>query len=166
MITKEYSNSELTIVWKPEKCIHSGICVKTLPKVYNPQERPWIKPENASPEELINQVAKCPSGALSIKPEPQMLIKIEREDNGRKGRFVIYDNNEFAGEMTYVWAGTSKFIIDHTGIEENFSGRGLGKQLVMKAVEYARTNAVKILPLCPFAKKVFDKDQGIQDVRA
>jgi predicted GNAT family acetyltransferase/uncharacterized Fe-S cluster protein YjdI len=166
MANKEYSTGEITILWQPEKCIHSGICVETLPNVYNPQEKPWIKPENASPEELINQVAKCPSGALSIKQDHQMLIKIEREDNGRKGRFVIYVNDEFAGEMTYVWAGTSKLIIDHTGVEGSFSGRGLGRQLVMKAVEYARNNAVKILPLCPFAKKVFDKDDGIQDVRA
>lgn len=64
---KEYSNGEITILWQSEKCTHSGICVKTLPQVYNPQERPWIKIENATSEELINQVAKCPSGALSIK---------------------------------------------------------------------------------------------------
>ncbi len=47
--------------------IHSGVCVKTLPKVYNTKERPWIKPENATTQEIIDQVAKCPSGALSIK---------------------------------------------------------------------------------------------------
>ncbi len=67
MTKKEYSNGEITIIWQPEKCIHSGICVKTLPKVYHPGERPWIKPEFASTQELIDQVAKCPSGALSIK---------------------------------------------------------------------------------------------------
>ena len=67
MERKEYSNGEITIVWQPKKCIHSGVCVKTLPKVYNPQERPWIKPENATTQELIDQVGKCPSGALSIK---------------------------------------------------------------------------------------------------
>jgi predicted GNAT family acetyltransferase/uncharacterized Fe-S cluster protein YjdI len=166
MANKEYSNREISILWKPELCIHAGICVKTLPNVYNPQERPWIKPENASSEELINQVAKCPSGALSIKQDHQMLINIKREDNGRKGRFIIYENDEFAGEMTYVWAGTSRFIIDHTEVKESFSGRGLGKKLVMKAVEYARNNDVKILPLCPFAKRVFDTDDGIQDVRS
>jgi len=65
--TKEYTTGEVTIVWKPEKCIHSGICAKTLPAVYAPKEKPWIKPTNASSEELINQVSKCPSGALSIK---------------------------------------------------------------------------------------------------
>jgi len=67
MKRKEYSNGEVTIVWQPGLCQHSGICVKTLPKVYNPKERPWIKPENAASEEIIAQVASCPSGALSIK---------------------------------------------------------------------------------------------------
>ncbi len=69
MKTKEYTNGEITILWKPDLCTHSGICVKTLPKVYNPQERPWIKMENATSREMIDQVAKCPSGALSIKKE-------------------------------------------------------------------------------------------------
>jgi len=67
METHEYSNGEITILWKPELCIHSGICVKTLPKVYDPKNKPWLKPENATSEELRNQVARCPSGALSIK---------------------------------------------------------------------------------------------------
>ncbi len=67
MKVHEYSNGEITILWKPEICIHSGICVKTLPAVYDPKDRPWIKPENATSEQLIHQVAKCPSGALSIK---------------------------------------------------------------------------------------------------
>ena len=67
MERKEYPNGEITIVWQPKLCIHSGVCVKTLPKVYNTKERPWIKPENATTQELIDQVANCPSGALSIK---------------------------------------------------------------------------------------------------
>ncbi|MCC8407500.1 (4Fe-4S)-binding protein [Mucilaginibacter sp. UR6-1] len=67
METLEYFNGEVTILWKPKVCIHSGICVKTLPQVYNPKARPWIRPENATTQEIINQVAMCPSGALSIK---------------------------------------------------------------------------------------------------
>ena len=67
MSKKEYSNGDITIIWESEKCIHSGICVKTLPKVYNPQERPWIAPKNATSEELINQINHCPSGALSYR---------------------------------------------------------------------------------------------------
>jgi uncharacterized Fe-S cluster protein YjdI len=64
-IIKEYTNGELTIVWKPQTCIHSGICVQTLPAVYHPKESPWIQIENAQTEELKAQIRKCPSGALS-----------------------------------------------------------------------------------------------------
>lgn len=64
-VKKEYSNGELTVVWQPSKCIHSEICVKTLPAVYQPNEKPWIQPENATTEALKAQISKCPSGALS-----------------------------------------------------------------------------------------------------
>ncbi|HET8809828.1 MAG TPA: GNAT family N-acetyltransferase [Flavobacteriaceae bacterium] len=94
-----------------------------------------------------------------------METKIEREDNGKKGRFVIYENEIVAGEMTYTWAGETKFIIDHTGVEEAFGGKGYGKKLVMESVEYARRNNLKIIPLCPYAKKVFDRNESIQDVK-
>lgn len=67
MSNKEYSNGDITILWQPAICTHSGVCVKTLPKVYNPQEKPWVKITNASTQELIDQVGLCPSGALSIK---------------------------------------------------------------------------------------------------
>ncbi len=67
MESKEYTNGEITILWKPSLCTHSGMCVKTLPQVYHPKEKPWIKMENATNEELIKQVSTCPSGALSIK---------------------------------------------------------------------------------------------------
>ena len=63
---KEYSNGEITVVWEASKCIHAGVCVKTLPQVYNPEERPWIKVEHASTEELKAQINQCPSGALSF----------------------------------------------------------------------------------------------------
>ena len=68
-ITKKYTNGEVTIVWKPGTCIHSTICWKAatgLPHVFNPAERPWIKPEGATTEQIVEQVKKCPSGALSF----------------------------------------------------------------------------------------------------
>jgi len=66
MEKKTYSNGDITIVWQPSKCAHSGVCVRLLPKVYNPKEKPWIKQENASTEDLIRQINHCPSGALSF----------------------------------------------------------------------------------------------------
>lgn len=64
-IVKKYEADGLTVVWKPKKCIHAAECVKRLPQVYNPNEKPWIRAENASAEELIDQINACPSGALS-----------------------------------------------------------------------------------------------------
>lgn len=66
-IVKEYSNGEVTIVWQPAKCIHSTLCFRSLPQVFNPQQRPWVKVDAASTERLIEQVKSCPSGALSYK---------------------------------------------------------------------------------------------------
>ncbi|GGW73809.1 hypothetical protein DFQ11_1096 [Winogradskyella epiphytica] len=94
------------------------------------------------------------------------MTKIEREDNGKKGRFIIYNDGEFAGEMTFVWSGKDKFIIDHTGVEDKFGGKGLAKELVMAGVDYARKNDLKIIPLCPYAKSRFERDQSINDVLA
>ncbi|MFA8436719.1 MAG: (4Fe-4S)-binding protein [Marinifilaceae bacterium] len=65
-IRKEYSNGEVTVVWKPQLCIHSTICFRGLPKVFQPGKKPWIDVEKANSEELIRQVQKCPSGALSF----------------------------------------------------------------------------------------------------
>ncbi len=67
MESKTYTNGELTIVWTPTKCIHAGICARTLPNVYKPKEKPWITAENATTAELISQIDKCPSGALSYR---------------------------------------------------------------------------------------------------
>lgn len=62
---KEYSNGEITIVWQPSICIHSGICARTLPQVYHPKAHPWIRIENATTEEIRSQIDHCPSHALS-----------------------------------------------------------------------------------------------------
>ena len=76
-IIKKYSNGDLTILWEPKKCIHSAICVKSLPKVYNPEINPWIKAENASIEELKDQINKCPSAALSYQMNKEENVKTE-----------------------------------------------------------------------------------------
>lgn len=87
--SKEYSNGEVTIVWKPDACIHSGICVKGLGEVFQPKENPWIKIDAADTETLVKQVKACPSGALSYymngeeKMETELQeTKVEIKPNG------------------------------------------------------------------------------------
>lgn len=67
-MSKTYTKGGLTVVWKPDVCIHSTVCWKKstgLPDVFNPKERPWITMEGAENERIIEQVKKCPSSALS-----------------------------------------------------------------------------------------------------
>lgn len=64
-ITKEYSNGEVTIVWKPGLCMHSELCFHGLPEVFDPKARPWINAGGADTGRITGQVKKCPSGALS-----------------------------------------------------------------------------------------------------
>ncbi len=91
-------------------------------------------------------------------------MEIQQTNDTRRGYFEAIEDGKEAGKMTYTWAGDSKFIIDHTEVSPDFNGKGVGKKLVMAAVDYARANNVKIIPLCPFAKSVFDKVEEIRDV--
>ncbi|MEM7108172.1 MAG: GNAT family N-acetyltransferase [Bacteroidota bacterium] len=91
-------------------------------------------------------------------------MKIEHLKVDHKGSFKALEKGQYIGEMTYVFAGEKQFIIDHTEVKEDFKGQGVGLKMVLSAVEYARKNHLKILPLCPFAKSVFDKRVEIQDV--
>lgn len=64
--THDYSNGETTVVWKPELCSHAGISAKGLAEVFDPRRKPWIDMSKADTQQNIDQVDKCPSGALSI----------------------------------------------------------------------------------------------------
>lgn len=92
------------------------------------------------------------------------MLEIKHQENGSKGDFFIGEDGHHLAEMTYSWAGEDKFIIDHTWVDDSLRGQNVGRQLVDRAVELARQKNVKILPLCPFAKSVFNKDEAIHDV--
>jgi uncharacterized protein len=91
-------------------------------------------------------------------------MDVKQKDNTEKGMFYIEQEGKLMAEMTYVWAGTDRIIIDHTAVNEALKGMGAGKQMVTKAVEFAREKGIKIIPLCPFAKSVFDKVTEFKDV--
>jgi predicted GNAT family acetyltransferase len=90
-------------------------------------------------------------------------IEIKREQSDTKGRYFAVVNGHEA-EMTYSRAGESLIIIDHTSVPDALRGRSVGQALVKKAVEDARVEGKKILPLCPFAKAQIAKHVEWQDV--
>lgn len=94
--THKYSNGEVTVVWKPDTCIHSAICFKGLREVFDPAKRPWVNISGAATDKIVEQVRKCPSGALSyfmnddaaseeseaITAEAATMVNIEVVPNG------------------------------------------------------------------------------------
>jgi uncharacterized protein len=92
------------------------------------------------------------------------VMLIQQTDNGKNGAFYIRENEKLLAEMTYHWKEPHLFVIDHTEVSDQLAGKGVGKQLVSAAVEFARANDHKIIPVCPFAKKVFDKTEAYRDV--
>ncbi len=96
-ITKKYTNGEVTVVWKPDVCIHSAICFNGLPQVFNPREKPWVKPEGANTQQIIEQVKKCPSSALTfyINDEVKGNVEVETEtiiETSKNGPLLVYGN--------------------------------------------------------------------------
>ena len=137
-IKKKYSNGEMTILWQPGKCIHAAACVKALPKVFNPQIRPWIKMENSETEALKEAVSKCPSGALSYSMDAAsneeaaaLETKVEVLENGPLlvyGTLEVTDkegNKEIKNKTTAFCrcgASQNKPYCDGAHIDAKFNG--------------------------------------------
>lgn len=91
-------------------------------------------------------------------------MEIKQSESGSKGAFFVELDGKRVGEMTYSIAGPGRIIIDHTEVGEELKGKGAGRQLVAAAVAHARKNKLKILPLCPFARSVFERAREYDDV--
>ena len=92
------------------------------------------------------------------------MLEIKHKDNGKKGEFFVGEDNHHLAEMAYTWAGESMLIIDHTDVSDELRGQSVGRKLLDQLVAMARRKNVKVIPLCPFSKSVFDKDESIRDV--
>jgi predicted GNAT family acetyltransferase len=93
-------------------------------------------------------------------------MDIRHEISGHRGTFFIERDGKHLAEMTFSVAGETRIIIDHTDVSDELRGTGAGARLVDAAVKWARVEGKKIIPLCPFAKSVFDKTPEYRDVLA
>ncbi|MBO9699569.1 MAG: N-acetyltransferase [Sporocytophaga sp.] len=91
-------------------------------------------------------------------------MNIQNAETYQEGIFFIDEGNERLATMYYRWRGEDRIIIEHTEVSDKLKGKGIGKQLVDHAVAFAREKHIKIIPLCPFAKSVFEKYKGYEDV--
>ncbi len=78
---------------------------------------------------------------------------------------VAHDGDKMAAQITWSNAGDDMLIIDHTYVMEGYNGQGLGQELVRLVVEKAKKEGKKIMPLCPFAKHQFDKNEEYRKIK-
>lgn len=62
-----YQNESIAVVWRPELCQHATRCWRELPQVFRPKEKKWVDVEGAPAAQIIEQVHRCPSGALAVE---------------------------------------------------------------------------------------------------
>ena len=91
-------------------------------------------------------------------------MQIQHTQQDQDGTFFIEKNGNTMAEMTYYLKGKNTMVIDHTEVDESLRGRNIGFELVKEGVEYARKQNLKIVPLCEFAKSVFNKKEELRDV--
>lgn len=91
-------------------------------------------------------------------------MEIKHQSDGRRGSFYLEVEGSKKAEMVYVMAGPKKIIIEHTEVDEELKGQGVGLQLLKKLVDWVRNEEIKVIPLCPFAKATFARHAELQDV--
>lgn len=85
-------------------------------------------------------------------------MEIEKKENGRTGKLIMKDDSAEIGEVAFLINDDENYVIDHTSVDESMTGKGIGKKLIDAIVNLARENNKKIIPVCEYAKKVFERN--------
>ncbi|OLY93094.1 hypothetical protein SAMN05444008_104213 [Cnuella takakiae] len=95
-------------------------------------------------------------------------MQIQHRISGTHGLFYVPGEEDEGplAELVYATTNDGQMIIEHTEVDEELRGQNVGYELVHAAVEHARQYDMKIRPVCPFAKAIFDKKPDFADVLA
>jgi predicted GNAT family acetyltransferase len=101
-----------------------------------------------------------PTGAQPSGDE----IQIHHAETSERGAFYVEAGGERLAELTYSRPSERTAVLEHTSVSDRLGGRGVGKRLVLAAVEWARRTGTKLTPVCSYASSVFRKDPSLGDV--
>ncbi len=91
-------------------------------------------------------------------------MEVLHKELRNKGTFYIEENGKTLASMYYSRYSPEHIVIDHTEVDDALRGKGAGKQMIARAVEWARENKVRVTPACPFAHSLFQKITDFEDV--
>lgn len=94
------------------------------------------------------------------------MINIQHTETERNGIFEAWLDNKQVGEMTYQRPTSQRMIIDHTRVFEGFEGRGIARQMVLAAVDFARLNSRFIIPVCSYTQAFLTRTDEYKDILA
>ena len=94
------------------------------------------------------------------------MINIQHTETDRNGLFEAWLNGVQVGEMTYQRPTSQRMIIDHTRVFDGFEGRGIARQMVLAAVDFARAHKRLIVPVCSYARALLTRTDEYKDILA
>lgn len=91
-------------------------------------------------------------------------MTVQHRESENRGLFFVADEEDVVAKLSYALSSDNVMIIEHTEVDDELRGKNIGYELVHKTVDYARMHGMKVSPVCPFAKAVFDKKPEFGDV--
>ncbi len=144
-----YENEEITVFWNSEKCRHARKCVTGSPEVFEFGRRPWIDLSRGETARIWKSVSNCPSGALQVGYNHGITVRFDEAECGSRA----FDGEKEIGECTYI-ASPEGWVICHTGVRPEYTGKGIAKRLVYAVLQAAEQRKVPISATCSYAVKV------------
>lgn len=159
---RKYSGRDIDVFFKKAQCAKSGRCVKGSKEVFDPGRKPWILPDNETADKVKSVIDTCPSGALMYIVKNKLSFNSFKTDENRfylenaDGKVIAY--------VGYVVSGENVLIINGTFVDPSLRGQGIGQSLIEQVVKLAIDNDKKIFPLCPYARKIMEANEGFSQL--
>ena len=142
---RDYTNSEITVFWRPSKCVHATTCYRELIEVFNPRKRPWVNMEGAPTARIIDIVNKCPTTALTFKWNDEEKNKIEAEKNEKIAQAVPLNSSGSLKPVTIQVMRDGPLVVQGSFLVFDSQGQ-LMKTMAMTS--FCRCGASNNIPFC------------------
>jgi uncharacterized protein len=159
---RTYTGTAVDVSFDAEVCEHAAACVRGLPEVFDTKRRPWIAPDAAAPDAVVEVVGRCPSGALRIERGGDAPPEVVRVDAAE--RYELRVDGAVLGYAEFRPAGEGRVILPHTVVEEGHEGKGLGATLARGTLDDLRARGTQVIPTCPFIAAFIQRHPEYDDL--
>ena len=142
---RDYTNGEITVFWRPSKCIHATTCYRELIEVFNPRKRPWVNMNGAPTERIIEIVKKCPTTALTFKWNDEEKNKVEAAKDEKVMQAVSVSSSGSIKPVTVQVMRDGPLVVQGSFLVFDSQGN-LMKTMAMTS--FCRCGASNNIPFC------------------